>query len=157
MTATQTSPGTTVDAFEHQFQTALKAIRQAGVKVRQNLPGGSIGSIEEGALGLTRETEPTTPYLFTYGGQGNRYTWRNGLPYYAAEIKPSSRYGAERLERDRSKVKAFYLYHGGPDVEAATVAARVLREHGLTVEWDGTSHGSVIVLTPFFVKGRDRF
>lgn len=144
-----------VDAFEANFKAALKDIRAAGVKVRQNVPGGTIGSIEPEALGMTRETEPVTPYLFSYGGQGGRYVFRNGLPYNADQIKPRHRYMRE-LIRPSNGAKVLYFYHGGPEITAARVAAEAFRAHGLDVVWDGTAHMSVMIRTPFFDPERDR-
>ena len=148
---TLTTPAATaveVNDFEARFKAAVKEIRASGVKIRQNVNGCCTGCIETTALGLTEETEQTTPYLFTYAGQGNRYTWRDGLPYYAAAIRVRRSWGGENLDRRGAKVTTMYFNHGGPGIVAAKVAAAAFRAQGLTVEWDGTATQCVIVKTP---------
>ena len=115
------------------YRAAMLDIRRLGVTTRQNVKGCCRGCI---AIDLDAE-RGGAPILWHYGGQGNRYTWRDGVAVLA--------YRPAWLDKGEEVLDVLYLNHQGltnpdtgkvNDLGRAVVAA--FTANGLRVEWDGS-------------------
>lgn len=129
--------------FEDRFKAALKATKKRGVRVRQNVRECCRSCITPDKLGMTDEQEKTTPYVYTYGGQGSAYRWIDGTPYYYQAEARGWRYQTD------ARVNRIYFNHGGPGVQAATILTEEMRRQGIMVEWNGEEYQCPQVITPY--------
>lgn len=117
------------------FNAALKAARRRGVTIRQNVRKCCRSCIVDADLGLMIGDTATVPYAFTFGGQGQNYSWRDDRPVH--------------LRKRRGGVIAepvsIYFNHANGGAE---ILADELRKAGLTVEWDGSEYRCVVVHFP---------
>lgn len=134
---------TDTEIMQDRWNDAVKEVRKRGVKIRQNVYQCCRGCIGWQKLGFKSEEEADrTPYAYTYGGQGNRYTWnRAGDMVYLGV----SRRWYHEPEKPYDEV---FFNHGGPDgdeLAGARAVAEVFAAHGFDVEWDGTTSTCVSV------------
>lgn len=143
---------------EERFKNAWSKIRRAGVVTRVNVMSccrSCAGADPQRWFGVAPEACDTTPVVWTYGGQGGRVRWVDGLPFYADAVT-SRRNGwtrthtAAQLLASHSTyrptlVTEVCVYHSGPGVEAAKIAKDAFESEGFTVDWDGTEHRAVCV------------
>lgn len=122
-----------------RFRSALKEIRANGVKVRQNVQKCCRGCVTEEKLGMKSENEA---YAFTYGGQGNAYTWvdDDNAPVSRDSLRKFQRrgYGRPNLR----PVNSIYFNHGN---DSGQVIAESFKNNGFEVDWDGSEMKCVVV------------
>lgn len=137
---------------EDCYKAAVRFVRAAGVTVRLNVPSATRGSTTLVQLGIPDWT--STPYAWTWAGQGNRVRWVDGEMYSGDGFErywrqTRDRQGlrtAARLAQYRAKDVCWY--HGGPGIDAARVVADAFKAEGFEVDWDGTEHKAVTVKLP---------
>ena len=134
---------------ETHFNAAVAAMQAQGVPFTLNVMTCCTGCTRPQDVGLTDETEKTTPYAWHYGGQGQELLWEDGTPRYRNEMPEDDEddydgrsFGRHSYTRPAS---TFYLHHGGPDLKAAQVAVEAFRGQDFLVHWDGTEFDSVMV------------
>lgn len=132
---------TTTGTTKARYNVALKALRAEGVKVRSNVRQCCRGCITPDQLGLTDETVKSTPYAYTYGGQGQAVSWdSNGEP---KRLREAYSWGEPRT------IESAMFSHGngaGPKV------AEAFEAQGFGVIWDGSDFKCVEVLLPWEAK-----
>jgi len=121
-----------------RWMRATKALRKDGVKFLSNVQKCCRGCIDAETLGL-KEGDTTTPYGYTYGGQGGRVTWSEYSGH--AEQKSETRNRGFRYNREVEPVTV-YINHGNGSGEKI---AEAFRAEGLKVEWDGSESACVEV------------
>lgn len=129
MSATLTAPAAVELTTKELWNKSIREIRKAGVKIKQNVRECCRGCITDEKLGLKNEDEA---YAYTYGGQGMATKWVDDVmvPAYVP-----------RYSRNE-KITEVYFNHGN---DAAATVAKVFRENGFTVKWDGSEYQCVIV------------
>ena len=126
---------------QERWNAAVKDLRTRVPAVRINFRRSCcLGCATPEALGFD---PATTPYALTFGGQGSAFAWWNGVMVYAADRAKHVRRGWGRFQG--RPVDREYFRHGGGVGE---IIADTFREHGFTVEWDGTESKTVMVLMP---------
>lgn len=83
-------------------------------------------------LGMTEESEKTTPYLWTYRGQGRRLGWFGGKAYYNAKKYYSQ------------PAKQVYFYFGN-NLDAPRKAVEIFTKFGFDVDWNENPSTAVSV------------
>lgn len=124
------------DTWEDRFKRALRVTRKQGVVVRQNVMECCRSCVSLEKLGLP--DWESVPFVWTYGGQGSRYRWADGVPVASNNERY---YSGQPIQR-------IYFNHGGPGVEGPTALVAALQAEGITVEWDGSEGKCPEVLTP---------
>jgi hypothetical protein len=118
--------------FEDRFNAAVSDMRRQGVKFHRNIRQCCRGCVTAEQLGLSGDNDETTPYVWTYGGQGCAFRFAgNGEPEYS------------HRSAGRGTLTTIYLYHGNG---GAAIAAAAFRAQGLNVEWDGTEFRAVEII-----------
>lgn len=128
-----------------RWDAAIKEARKAGVKVRQNVQQCCRGCITPEKLGL-KEDDETTPYAFTFGGQGNAITWYNNQAYYRAELNRTRNSRSWYGRKDPKPVDRVFWNHGGEDLKAAEAIKAAFENNGFTVEWNGEGYECVQIV-----------
>jgi hypothetical protein len=141
---------TTNDTTAARFDRAIKATRKRGVAIRQNFYSCCRGCADP--FEKTRNfDEDSTPYAWTFGGQGNAVSWYNDKPYYREQLNRiynSSRgYWGSREHALEKALATFYFNHGNG---GADILVEELKREGFEPEWDGTE-GQCVILS-FRVK-----
>ena len=116
---------------QDKVKTAFRAIRKLGIAAKFNVAGCCRSCI---AHDTGVEHGEDHQIVWHYGGQGNRIVWDGGEPY--AKHWLSSGYVPENR---------MYLNHSLTP-ENAELVLKTLRDHGLTVEWDGSEHRCIEVV-----------
>jgi hypothetical protein len=135
---------------ERRFDAAATAVRAQGVPFYLNVMACCQGCTTPELVGLTDETEQTTPHAWTFGGQGNELLWDNGKAVFRNEMPEDDEdddyedrgFGRHSYTRPAD---VLYVNHGGPSLMAAQTVVEAFRGLGFRVEWDGTDSGSVLV------------
>jgi hypothetical protein len=135
---------------ETRFNAAVAAVQAQGVPFVLNVMTCCQGCAGPQHVGLTDETEKTTPYAWTYGGQACELLWDDGRPVYRNEMPEDDEdddYEGRSVGRHSYTRPADTLYvnHGGPDLKAAQTVVEAFRGQGFRVEWEGTEFASVLV------------
>jgi hypothetical protein len=136
---------------ETRFNDAVAAVQAQGVPFVLNVMTCCRSCAGPTDVGLTHETEKTTPYAWTFGGQACELLWDDGRPVYRNEMPEDDDEeddGYTRSPRRHNYTRpadTLYVNHGGPDLKAAQVVIEVFRGQGFRVDWDGTEFDSVLV------------
>jgi hypothetical protein len=121
-----------------RFNSALKAIRKVGITTRINY-----ATCCRGCASFPDDTA----ILWTMAGQGNAFSWFEGVMVnraVLATVKRRSYYvNMERIQRARGIESEAYFYF--TDIVAAEAAQIAFTAEGFEVEWDGTEGQAVIV------------
>lgn len=125
---------TPVLTMKEQWQVALREVRRQGIKVRQNVRKCCRSCIMPENLGLN--PDENHPYVYTYGGQENAYSWYNDELVYTHTLR---KYHTKKVER------VFFNHGGEGGTAAATILVDILTRHGFDVEWNGDQGSCVIV------------
>lgn len=116
-----------------RFMAATRDIRKAGVTWRTNVRSCCRGCVTGEQLGLVGDEDETTPYAWTFGGQGCATKWdHDGQP-----VTPN-RWDA----RDTDELRV-YINHGNGSARRVVDA---FTARGFDVEWDGSNHQCVMVI-----------
>ena len=103
---------------EQRFRTAVREVRNGGTYVALNVDTCCRGCATHKDFGIP---EGETDFVWTYCGQGGRLTFMDGEP---------------------SVGEAFFYF---AEIGAARTLRTVMRDHGFTVDWDGTKNKAVLV------------
>ena len=131
---------TTIQATTAQtrFYSALKMIRKVGITTRINYATCCRGCAS---------FPDNTAILWTMAGQGNAFSWFEGVMVnraVLATVKRRNYYvSMERIKRARGIESQAYFYF--TDIVAAEAAQIAFTAEGFEVEWDGTEGQAVIV------------
>lgn len=121
---------------KERWAKAIKAARKAGVAIRQNVSSCCRGCAEPFKTTKNFESE-TTPYAWTFGGQGMALRWAgNGE---RAVVSPD-RYSY----REVTDVAVFFNHGNG----SAQRIVDAFRAEGFEVKWDGDQASCVEVTVP---------
>jgi hypothetical protein len=124
---------------ERRFKEAIKSLRRQGIKWHTNVRQCCRGCVTAEQVGLANDEDGTTPYGWTFGGQGGAITWdRDGQPNQRFD---DSRYFRGYGDRPTRTVRV-YVNHGNGSAERI---AQTFRDSGFEVEWDGSAHQCVVV------------
>lgn len=135
MTNVVINPVTTETAWKE----AIREIRASGVRIRQNVMKCCRSCIEYRDMGLEEDT--TTPYGYTFGGQGGAYSWVDGVMVTRESKAKLARSWGARLN---PVTKVYFNWSNG----AGRVIADVFARHGFKVDWDGNNSSCVVVNLP---------
>lgn len=109
--------------LQDKVKTAFRAIRKLGISAKFNVAGCCRSCISFHA-GVEHGEDHQV--VWHYGGQGNKIVWDGGEPWVRGV------WGNNYVPENR-----MYLNHSlTPD--NAELVLQALRDHGLTVEWDGS-------------------
>ena len=120
-----------MNTMEQNFNNAKKEIRTLGVKVKVNVMECCRSCIGNEQLGLK---DDTTPYIYTYGGQGGAISWVDGLPFYRSDMRGRKSYITPRLS-DMASTE--YFNHGNLTPELGKQIVEIFERNGFVVDWDG--------------------
>lgn len=112
---------------EARWNKALKEIRKAGIRVKQNVMECCPSCVSLPTIFKT--DDETTSVGWTYGGQGDAYRWD-----YKDEMV--------RKDSDWREVGTVYFRHTN---EAGPIIAAAFRANGFPVRWDGSDYKCVEV------------
>ena len=118
-----------------RFETAIKALRKEGVKIRQNVQKCCRHCIGYGDLGMKDEKQP---YGYTYGGQGSAIAWRDNQPFLRSELIGHKSYFYRAPKPEES---VMFTWGNG----SAEKIVEAFRAQGFDVEWDGSDSSCVEV------------
>lgn len=124
-------------SVQGRFKSAISVARKNGVNIKQNVMSCCRGCVEipEGTV-------------WSFGGQGNAYSWVNDTPVYRSELAKAKRRGnmwTFRLEDTVARTKVEGIYFNHTNVESARIFADAFTAEGFTVSWDGTDMACVLI------------
>lgn len=117
-----------------RFETAIKALRKDGVKIRQNVQKCCRGCIGYEDLNMKDEEQP---YGYTYGGQGFAIVWRDGQPFRKSDLTGRNSY----YRTPKPEESVMFNWGNG----SAEKIAEAFRAEGFEVDWDGSEFSCVEV------------
>lgn len=121
------------------LQDIFKIVRKTGVTVRQNVQACCGGCTQDPSI--DKAEAENRPYIWTFGGQGDRIKWIDGLPYYADEITKIKRRNPYTSNFERARARKIYVNHGNGGAEALV---RHLTAHDVDYEWQSKDYCVVV-------------
>lgn len=130
---------TLVKTDKDRMVEALAAFRATGARFRINVMKCCRGCVEMKNVGL-QDGDEETPYAWTYGSQGNKLFWVDGIAHRAAEHWEKQ--WSSRTRNGMIPLEQLYIYHGNG---AGQTMRDALVNAGFDVEWDGDESSAILV------------
>lgn len=120
-------------SFEERFKLATKQLKASGVGVYRNVQGCC-----RSCIGVDKFDNPTTPIVWHYGGQGNRFSLDGDVVY----------------NTNNGYVENIYFNHSNLTDALKDMVVNIFAVNGIVLDWDKSDSHCIVVKPQLSVEHR---